>query len=50
MNILGLARHGLNNFEQIALVGVVITAFISLAYAWWLRGTVMKKDKGTQKM
>ena len=50
MNILGLARHGLNNFEQIAIIGVVITAFISLAYAWWLRGTVMKKDKGTPKM
>ncbi|MBE0695653.1 MAG: sodium/proton-translocating pyrophosphatase, partial [Anaerolineaceae bacterium] len=50
MNILGLARHGLNNFEQIAILGVVITAFISLLYAWLLRGSVMKKDKGTQKM
>lgn len=50
MNILGLARHGLNAFEQIAIVGVVITAFISLLYAWWLRGGVMKKDTGTKKM
>jgi K(+)-stimulated pyrophosphate-energized sodium pump len=50
MDLLGLARHGLNDFEQIAVIGVVITAFLSLAYAWWLRGTVMKKDKGDEKM
>ncbi len=50
LNLLGLARHGLNNFEQIAIVGVMITAFISLLYAWLLRGTVLNKDKGTEKM
>ena len=50
MDILGLARHGLNDFEQIAIVCVLITAFISLMYAWLLRGTVLKKDKGTSKM
>ena len=50
MNLLGLARHGLNNFEQIAVLAVVVTAFISLLYAWLLRGTVLKKDKGTAKM
>ncbi len=50
MNILGLARHGLNNFEQIAIVAVLVIAFISLIYAWLLRGTVLKKDKGTEKM
>ena len=50
MNILGLARHGLNGFEQVALVGVVLVAIISLLYAWFLRGRVMKKDKGTAKM
>jgi len=50
MNLLGLARHGLNNFEQIAIIGVVITAFISLIYAWLLRGNVLNKDKGTQQM
>jgi K(+)-stimulated pyrophosphate-energized sodium pump len=50
MNLLGLGNHGLNNFEQVALVGVVITAIISLVYAWLLRGKVMKKDKGTAKM
>jgi K(+)-stimulated pyrophosphate-energized sodium pump len=44
------SRHGLNDFEQMAIVGVLITAFISLLYAWWLRGTVMSKDKGTEKM
>jgi K(+)-stimulated pyrophosphate-energized sodium pump len=50
MNLLGLARHGLNNFEQIAIVLVMTTAFISLLYAWLLRGSVLKKDKGTAKM
>jgi K(+)-stimulated pyrophosphate-energized sodium pump len=50
MNILGLARHGLNDFEQIAVVGVVITAFISLIYAWLLKNHVLKKDKGTDEM
>ncbi len=50
MNILGLARHGLNPFEQIAVVCVVLTAFASLLYAWLLRGKVLNKDKGTPKM
>ncbi|MDD5369743.1 MAG: sodium-translocating pyrophosphatase [Anaerolineaceae bacterium] len=50
MDILGLARHGLNDFEQIAVVAVLVVAFISLMYAWLLRGVVLKKDKGTQKM
>ncbi len=50
MNLLGLAHHGLNDFEQIAIVLVMITAFVSLLYAWLLRGSVMKKDKGTAKM
>ncbi len=50
MDLLGLARHGLDSFEQIAIIGVVLTAFVSLAYAWWLRGTVLAKDKGTEKM
>ncbi len=50
MNLLGLARHGLNSFEQIAICGVMLTAFISLWYAWMLRKVVLKKDKGTAKM
>ena len=50
MDIFGLARHGLNNFEQIGILTVLIVAFISLIYAWLLRGVVMKKDKGTAKM
>jgi K(+)-stimulated pyrophosphate-energized sodium pump len=50
MNILGLARHGLSSFEQIAICGVMLTAFISLWYAWMLRKVVLKKDKGTPKM
>jgi K(+)-stimulated pyrophosphate-energized sodium pump len=50
IDILGLARHGLNAFEQIAITLVLLTAFVSLLYAWLLRGTVLKKDKGTAKM
>lgn len=50
MDLFGLARHGLNDFEQIAIIGVVVTAIISLIYAWVLRGVVMKKDKGTPEM
>jgi K(+)-stimulated pyrophosphate-energized sodium pump len=50
MDILGLAKHGLNGFEQLALLGVLIVAFISLLYAWYLRGRVLAKDKGTAKM
>ena len=50
MNLLGLARHQLNDFEQIAVIGVLVIAFISLMYAWLLRGTVLNKDKGTRRM
>jgi len=50
LNLFGLARHDLNDFEQIAIIMVVVTAFISLIYAWLLRGNVLKKDKGTEKM
>jgi K(+)-stimulated pyrophosphate-energized sodium pump len=50
MNLLGLAKHGLNNFEQISIICVLITAVISLVYAWLLRQNVMAKDKGTAKM
>ena len=50
MNIFGLARHGLNNFEQISIFGIIIVALISLLYAYLLRVSVLKKDKGTEKM
>jgi K(+)-stimulated pyrophosphate-energized sodium pump len=50
MNLLGLAHHGLNNFEQIAVICVVVIAIISLLYAWFLKNLVMKKDKGDQSM
>ncbi len=50
MNLLGLERHGLNGFEQIAVIGVLVVAFISLIYAWLLRGVVLKKDKGDPGM
>jgi K(+)-stimulated pyrophosphate-energized sodium pump len=44
------SRHGLNDFEQIAILCVLGAAFISLAYAAILRSVVLKKDKGTAKM
>ncbi|WP_322506414.1 sodium-translocating pyrophosphatase [Anaerolinea sp.] len=51
MDIFGMGtRHGLSAFEQVAVLGVVITAFLSLLYAWLLRGNVLNKDKGSQKM
>ncbi|HVO44401.1 MAG TPA: sodium-translocating pyrophosphatase [Aggregatilineales bacterium] len=39
-----------SGFEQAAPWGVLVVAFISLAYAWYLRGIVLKKDKGTPAM
>lgn len=51
MDIFGMGvRHGLSSFEQIALLGVLVVSFLSLLYAWLLRGTVLNKDKGDQKM
>ena len=51
LDLLGMgSRHGLNNFEQIAILFVLFAAFLSLAYAWWLRSTVLKNEKGTDKM
>jgi K(+)-stimulated pyrophosphate-energized sodium pump len=50
MNILGLAHHGLDNFEQIAILCVIVVAIISLVYAWLLKNHVMKKDKGEADM
>jgi K(+)-stimulated pyrophosphate-energized sodium pump len=44
------SRHGLNDFEQIAILCVLGAAFISLAYAAILRVVVLRKDKGTAKM
>ena len=51
MNLLWLhSRHGLNNFEQVAVILVLVAAVISLVYAAWLRKNVLKKDKGTSQM
>jgi len=51
MDIFGLSRHGLTTaFEQFAMLGVLLVALLSLVYAWFLRGSVLKKDKGTEKM
>jgi len=37
-------------FESMAPWGIIGIAILSLLYALWLRGTVLKKDKGTEKM
>jgi K(+)-stimulated pyrophosphate-energized sodium pump len=51
MDIFGMSRHGLTTaFEQLAVLGVLVVAVISLLYAWLLRGSVLKKDRGTEKM
>ncbi len=51
LDILGMgSRLGLDNFEQLAIVLVLVTAFVSLIYAAWLRKGVLAKDKGTEKM
>jgi K(+)-stimulated pyrophosphate-energized sodium pump len=50
MNFLDAIMPELNLFEQIMIVFVLVTAFVSLLYAWLLRGNVLQKDKGTEKM
>ncbi|HEY3291513.1 MAG TPA: sodium-translocating pyrophosphatase [Anaerolineae bacterium] len=40
----------LTGFEKVVPFIVIGIAIISLLYAWWLRSTVLKKDKGTAKM
>ena len=40
----------LTAFERIVPFVVIGIAIFSLLYAWWLRGTVLKKDKGDSKM
>lgn len=50
MNILGLAKHGFNSFEQISMLCIIVVAIISLVYAHLLKRHVLKKDKGTEKM
>ena len=40
----------LSSSEQAMLWGVIVVAFISLAYAYWLWRDTMRRDKGTPKM
>ena len=41
---------GVMTFEGLVPWAIIGIAIISLLYAWWLRGGVLKKDKGTPKM
>ncbi len=41
---------GVISFEALVPWAIIGIAIISLLYAWWLRGGVLKKDKGTEKM
>ena len=40
----------LNGLEQTMLYGVIVVAFISLAYAIWLFSDTIRRDKGTKEM
>ena len=40
----------LDSSEQVMLGGVIVVAFISLVYAYWLWRDTMARDKGSQKM
>ncbi len=40
----------LNSTEQAMMWGVIVVAFISLAYAWWLWRDTLRRGKGSQKM
>jgi K(+)-stimulated pyrophosphate-energized sodium pump len=40
----------LSSFEQAMLFGVIIVAFISLGYAYWLWRDTVRRDKGTPAM
>ncbi len=40
----------LSGFEQSMLVGVIVVAFISLLYAYWLWRDTLRRDKGTPEM
>ncbi|MCC7354094.1 MAG: sodium-translocating pyrophosphatase [Anaerolineae bacterium] len=42
--------HGLDTFETVALFGVLGTAILGLLYALFLRGQILREDKGTAKM
>lgn len=41
---------GVMTFEGLVPWAIIGIAIISLLYAWWLRGGVLKKDKGSAKM
>jgi K(+)-stimulated pyrophosphate-energized sodium pump len=45
-----LFELGVISFEALVPWAIIGIAIISLLYAWWLRGGVLKKDKGTAKM
>ncbi len=42
--------YGLSTFEQIAIWSVLGIAILGLLYAIFLRGQILKEDKGTEKM
>jgi K(+)-stimulated pyrophosphate-energized sodium pump len=44
------AMHGLTTFEAIAIWAVFGIAILGLLYAVFLRGQIMREDKGSAKM
>ena len=44
------AMHGIAPFEQVMIYVVLATAFVALAYAYWLARQTFAADKGSQAM
>jgi K(+)-stimulated pyrophosphate-energized sodium pump len=44
------AMHGIEPFEQVMIFIVLATAFVALAYAYWLARQTFAADKGSQAM
>jgi len=42
--------YGMNGFEQVAILSVLVVAVLGLLYALFLRKQIMREDKGSAKM
>ncbi len=50
MQLLETFLQDMSLLEQFLILVVVVVAFLSLVYAWWLRKGVLAQDKGTEQM
>jgi K(+)-stimulated pyrophosphate-energized sodium pump len=44
------AMHGIQPFEQVMIMIVLATAFVALAYAYWLARQTFSREKGSEAM